>query len=721
MRRLESIHEFLARCPALLAGAAAACLSLLVLVLAGQPLITDDTWFHLALGRDFIQHGPWLDSDPHLSTAVGPPSASAWLADIALYQSLDLFGFTGLRALHAALAMAILLVCWRTLKHASGSNVLASAGLSVFIALSTYRIAQLRPHLFTLLATLLLYRLLFAHRGRPSNLQIVLSVVLCVIWANFHASFLLGPILIGSACLTLLAVALLENPIGRKASRERASGLGFALLLILPATVLNPGFVDAHLSYFLSGSDTLALTAVVDEWRPVDLFAFPLANLPPSPLAWIACWAILAGVGLCAASMLRRSRRAERRDETDPADLGLALAGVAAMLIATRFLWLGIFGLIVIARMLGSSARRSAISKRRLEWSIALLSLVVVPAFWVHGDWTMLSRNIRGPGVDYREAYPAAKYSGHAAWLLSDAGLTGNVYNDYSLGGFLSFWLAPELKMSSSGTMNMQREAMDAHFAIAARRGLDPAETFLELLDRQEIDIFLGAGLPLLPPPNRPTAYTTRHLEGSPGWIPVFRNLRSALYLRANPRNAENLERIASFYRREGVPFDPEIGFDVERVIVESKSWAISHGVIPQGFDRLMEAARRSRHSARHSRDLDRLSLVYLALGLYQRSLFIDEFELGRDPDEDFTARRMLWCLLRLGRLEDAQRLAEAVEARGTEDPLLSMLIESTMEARRLEGEARTAMISRLPALLPFETGYVMAGFVRPLARTALP
>src|SRR4029453_10219306 len=65
-------------------GAAAVAAALLLLA-AGQPLFTDDAWWHLALGRAFAERGPWLPEDPLLFAAASPPSPSAWLFALMLH------------------------------------------------------------------------------------------------------------------------------------------------------------------------------------------------------------------------------------------------------------------------------------------------------------------------------------------------------------------------------------------------------------------------------------------------------------------------------------------------------------------------------------------------------------------------------------------------------------------------------------------------------------
>ena len=161
----------------MLAGAAVQFTSLgivaLVLVAVGQPIWTDDLWWHLALGRAFANLGALLSSDPLLFGAVGPPLPVSWLADVFFFEVERTLGFTGLRGLHVALVLLILGLCWWLLRRAAGQAWAASLGTAIFAAICAYRLVQMRPHLFTILAVLLLYALAFAGRRPLSKGRIV--------------------------------------------------------------------------------------------------------------------------------------------------------------------------------------------------------------------------------------------------------------------------------------------------------------------------------------------------------------------------------------------------------------------------------------------------------------------------------------------------------------------------------------------------------------------
>ena len=103
------------------AAAATVCGALLYAV--GQPIFTDDLWWHLALGRAFAEHGPRLAEDPLLFAPAGPPSPASWLADVALARLAGSAGFAALRALHVAVVAGILALAWSVMWRASSAPV----------------------------------------------------------------------------------------------------------------------------------------------------------------------------------------------------------------------------------------------------------------------------------------------------------------------------------------------------------------------------------------------------------------------------------------------------------------------------------------------------------------------------------------------------------------------------------------------------------------------
>lgn len=701
--------------------------AILMLVAAGQPIFTDDTWLHLALGRAFARFGPWLSDDPLLANPLGPPMSAAWLMDVVLHAIRSVAGFQSLRALHVVAVGAIIAFAWSLLRRASGSRAVASALGIAFVGFAAYRLVQLRPHLFSMLATLLLYRLLLEHREPPSARRIVAACAVMAVWANAHAAFLLGPILVlGSAAA--LALAAWGGAVGAGANAlRRARTLGIAGVAALLASLLNPHGTHPHLAWFVAGRDTPELARVGDEWMPLHLFQLPYESLPPSMLAFALFWCLLVATPLIGVWAWRRpvsiGQELGGDASVDPVRIALALAGLAASLVAVRFLWLMIFPLLLVAAYV--RVRSTCMAGRPTRGALALawagLACVLLMGFVRWGEWPRFSQVVPRALAEYARPYRAEKYMAHGAWLLADAGVTGTAFAEYHMGGFLGYWLAPGVRTLINGTLNVPADVIESNLPLRERRGREPGERFEALLDRHGVDIFMGMRLPMVPPPGRPWFYTTGHLERTPGWIPIYRDLASAIYLRDVERNAENLRRITQYYAEQKVPFDPQSGFDPWDVVQANLDWAIAHGMVPASIEGTTTALYGSDPAVR-TRARRYLSAVYVSLGAYEPSVRFDRKLLEADERDVPARRRLVWALLRTGRFDEAARVAEPLAREPESDWLSHRIAEVARDAVAATDEAALrGRIARLPLLTPGEAQVVARGIVLPAARTEPP
>lgn len=665
---------------------AAAVVGLLLIAAAG-PLATDDLWWHLSLGERYAALGPLLDADGRLHTAVGPPHPNAWLGDLAWARLVAATDLDALRALHALLLAGILVLVWDALRRVAGIPALASLGTALFATASAYRLLQLRPELWTIALALGVHRLVCLPE-RPSRGRLAAAVGLCALWANLHPGFALGPGLLLGATLAHAFASVRERlqpakdrarPASDGAPAATAIDLTLATAAAFLATCLNPFGPGIWSTDVSAGLGAVDAGLVVDEWRPLDPFAWPGLHVPPTPAEWSVFWVLTLGV-------LHRLVRepAARWPSTgrDATTLGLALVGLLAPLVAVRFAWLGIWPLLFVVQGLGREAPeraatdpgRSTVHPARAA-VLGAASALVLALLIAGSGWGILAP--RPDPARWRETYDADRYFAHAVWWLDAVEAKGRAFHVYSMGGFLGYWLGPGLQAFVDGSLNVPEGVLRDYGAIVQQdAGRVGAEDVTVLLDRYGVDWVVGVGLPRPPPPGRPWRYTTTLLEGDPRWIPVYRGLRSAVYLRDAPRNVDALARIAAYYAAERVPFDPARGLLVERALDEATGWAIEHGVAPIDWRGLRRAAdsgpRNQRLVARN-----RLAWTWAVLGRYEAALDADaELALARHPRlASERLRRRTWCWLRLGRPEAA--LAELRATSGSGGSELARLAEA--------------------------------------------
>lgn len=673
------------RWPGVLAGAALALLLLFVLWLAAGPLTTNDLWWHLRHGQAFVTEGLWPAADPCLHTAVNAPAPHQWLFAVSVWAIGESLGLHGLRVAHGLAVLGIVWLVLSVFRRSHAGLVAALLAAAVFVVLSWYRVVQLRPELLSIAAVLVLQRLLFERDAALSWSRVAIAAAVVAVWANVHTVFMVGPFLMVVALGGLLVeVGLIRRVVGAPVPADttlRLQRLAAALGLSLLAALANPRGIDQHLS-FVDASREGAIFNVLDEWARFDPFGWTNHAPAVSALAWGV--ADLLGIVFATAvafSAVRffRAPTTVRLRALDPMGLALGVAGAVAMLASIRFFWLSVFPLLWLLR-----AGRSRFASPATAWLAAAGCAGLALAYPLWGGWaTVASVLPREPARWLSLPYTEHRFFETGVRFLEETGLEGNLYNSYSMGGFLCYRLAPRLRTFIDGSMNLPAEVQQEYRRVAIQRGVEPFETWLDLLDRRGVDVFFGVGVPA-PGDERigDPIYTTARLERTPGWLLVSRGMRHGIYLRANDRNWENLRRITDWYAEQGVPFDPSRGLDPERVIEAAPDWAVSAKLVPPRWREMLEA-RDGAAAGGKAGPFESVGLVYALNGAYEAQLDNDVVAARRAPRAKGPQRRLVWALLRLGRSDEAMRHARTLMALDPDDPRSKLFARAAARYQR--------------------------------------
>lgn len=389
-------HDEASRALAFALGTFGAISALLVFV--GSELLNDpDTHWHIAIGRWIVEMRTFPRVDLWSHTFAGQPwIAKEWLSQVLLQTAFKLDGWRGasLVAVLAAAGSMAAIAAWLSLRLRATLVVIL---LALILAIAAPSIMA-RPHVLALpLMTLWTLGLLTAleRRGAPS--WWLLGVM--IIWANAHAGFTIGFVIVG--LLGLEAVL-------RAGSAWFRTGLLWAtfLLLALVGSCLTPYGADAYLvtlKLFGSGEPLGFLT----EWQPLEadmvgiaamaLLAALLSGLAANPWRNLPRIILIAILGWM---MLRYSRFALVFAFTAPL--------IAATPLAQRF------------RPLSAEAADSTTTRKVPLWGVAAAILIT------------LSVALAPPPAPSPRSTPAAALAAARA-----AGLTGAIYNDYNFGGYL--------------------------------------------------------------------------------------------------------------------------------------------------------------------------------------------------------------------------------------------------------------------------------------------
>ena len=211
-----------------------------------QRLLADgDTGLHIRVG-DAIMAGRHVPTHDLFSFSRPGQEwfAFEWLSEVIFSFLHSLFGLKGVVLFSGVLLAATFTALLRYALWLHANSLIALA--LVLMAINTTFIHFLaRPHLFTLLLTVVFMWLIAADRRRKS-FRIWLLVPLMVLWTNLHGGFPVGFALLGLLVAGSALEAWLRGEIRpyRRLEAVRYAWVGFACL---SASLINPYGVKLHL------------------------------------------------------------------------------------------------------------------------------------------------------------------------------------------------------------------------------------------------------------------------------------------------------------------------------------------------------------------------------------------------------------------------------------------------------------------------------------------
>ena len=421
-----------------------------------------DFWWHLRTGQLIVETGSIPKTDPFSLTAAGSDwIAHEWLSDVLIYGMESTVGYWGNVILFTGVALAALFLMHRLLLRIGVGPRLA-LGLLVLGGLMSLPYWTVRPQAFSWLFTaVFLYTLWLRRLDAKSPLWHL--PLLMVLWANLHAGYVIGLLLLGLWLLALFGERLLWG---------RDQDLRVPLLVslaCLAATAVNPNglaLLAYPLTYLAPGN---ASQKLISEWQSPDFH---------SPLHWPLAAGIiaLALVGI----------RGQGRNL-----FGLALAVVftlMTLLSARHQPLLALVLMVVLGDVLreqwrwartGDSASPVPRGSSALNWSILAVAVVALALAVGRSPYAQLGRSpLTSGGFDYpvagadfiRSSYPDAR-----------------MFNAYGWGGYLLNKLYPLQRVFIDGRADMYGDERVEEYARVAR--LRPG--WRDVLTKYDIELVL--------------------------------------------------------------------------------------------------------------------------------------------------------------------------------------------------------------------------------------
>jgi hypothetical protein len=217
---------------------------LAVFVMAVQPSLDTDSWWHLRSGAWILENGQILKSDPFSLTRQGQAWIyPGWLSQIILIVVFNSLGIPGLNLFTGLMVLTAFAILWVTLE---GKDLLR-AFILLLAATTSGLYWSARPQIFTLVfASATLFLLEGAKREKSKRLWIL--PILITIWVNMHGGFIVGYLLIGIYFMGEVIETLISMILGQKKLNEEWQNRKKYLLVLAAVGIASifTGMINPH-------------------------------------------------------------------------------------------------------------------------------------------------------------------------------------------------------------------------------------------------------------------------------------------------------------------------------------------------------------------------------------------------------------------------------------------------------------------------------------------
>ena len=496
---------------------------LLVAASATRRLSAFDTGFHVKTGQWICEHGmiPSLDFYSYYAAAL-PWTNTQWLAQVLLWQSHSIGGVAGLILFAALIITASYLFMIATIGR--GLPLISAALILPSVVASSPRFVP-RPHIIMLFAVVL-YLWALERSRKGSALCLLVLPPMQIVWANCHASFLLGP--------ALLAIYLVGDALQKHVQRLKQPGpqrksftaLTFALISILICSFITP-FGLRVIDPIVSQVGSNVFMTNIREW--VSPFS---AQMEPT---WM--WAYLALISATGISFVINLPR------IDLPRLILFVLCVALSARAQREVALLAMVAVPIAGLNFASARkRTKLFLRNIRSSsvfypaalflyVSVIVALAATVLDVVSDRALVNgRTASGFGLDFEPGI----FPERSVKFLQKHELPVRLFNNYVLGGYLIWQLWPQYHVFIDGRNQLYEERLFLHY----NNMVASPELWLTEAEKYRINTailsYSTPGVDKL----------TTALYKNPNWKLVFFDGRGVVFLKNSPENRELVARL---------------------------------------------------------------------------------------------------------------------------------------------------------------------------------
>jgi hypothetical protein len=439
----------------------------LVALLTFLPLSSNDFWLQVTIGGMIWNDGaiPGTVLFPFTEAKDYPFIAHEWLPSVIVYLLHRWLGYDQLLFVKGVFGFAMFALCYRLAERLTRDAIVATLLAVLAMVVGNYR-HFLRPEIFAMVFLLALLNLLVEYQLSGRKRVLVWALPLAALWANCHASFPIGLVIVGLFGAGAAIDCWRGSPGAPRVQLTRAAAgaatpyfvlaLGMAL-----ATLLNP--YGYHLYAFAWRiSQWEVLPQFIIEWRPT--FADPFVGNR-------AFWAYLVylAAGLAVGIAYRKRLNATA-----------VLLFVAFAILATQrqrhIVLFAYIGLYCLAATIGALAWREH-ARRFLAMAVTAVLGIGIAAVLRYGNmygawpYSVSNDNFTPPMEQF----------------IRDNRLEGNVYNSYTLGAQLIHDFYPRLRPIIDSRIDAYGEP---YFLYTEHLGVDE-QAMLQFIERYDVRYFL--------------------------------------------------------------------------------------------------------------------------------------------------------------------------------------------------------------------------------------
>jgi len=509
-------------------------LALTYALIAGLRTVADmDLGWQLATGRWIVQHHSIPSTDVLSYTARGQEWIYPVLSQVLSYCAYAVGGYSLLSWLGAVACVGTIALLLR--RGGAVTALLAVIAVPLIAARTAPRAEMFTEVLFAAFLSVLWHY----HRSGRGTLWL-LPILMCF-WTNLHLGFIAGL----GICAAYIALELGDAAVAslRPAALKRLRHAAPWLLATAVATVLNPWGARIYVAVARQGDILGTHSKWIREWSGLRITSGKLAEMiawrePSSALWWLILVAIVAAIfaaymrRIVPALLLATSVYVVIQALRMKAPFASVVVVVGGSILADAI------GLGWVQRWLqrfkAFGAVRAEVVKLLFLSAVALFAAVRVSDLVTNRYYLKAPQQFTafGPGASYW-------YPNQAAAFLLREQLPGNIFNDYSSGGFVAWALSPSYPDYIDGRAIPFGDALFLHSKELLAQSLDSPAWQLEAESRNLNTILFSVDHELSESLGELGIFCA-----SRQWRPVYIDTHAAIFVRVKPETAALLSRL---------------------------------------------------------------------------------------------------------------------------------------------------------------------------------